>query len=54
MEYSIQSTPVPVARGIKGRSMLCIIGGVFYTITPLFIFSLVLNEITREKELRLR
>jgi len=46
--------PLVSARMIQGLNLVSQIGAYFFVLTPLLTFTILLNEIVREKELRLR
>jgi hypothetical protein len=46
--------PIVADRVIKDVNLVAQIGGYFFVLAPLLSFTILLNEIVREKELRLR
>lgn len=54
IEMSHSSYPQVVDRFVKGTNMVSQIGAYFFVLGPLLGFTILLNELVREKELRLR
>ena len=54
IELIIQSFPQPVNRFIKGFDPVAVNGPLYFFIPPMLIFGLLVSEIVKEKELRLR
>lgn len=46
--------PIVADRVIKDTNIVSQLGGYFFVLGPLLSFTLILNELVREKELRLR
>ena len=54
IELITQSFPVPLIRFIKGIDVVSINGPLYFFIPPMLIFGLLMSEIVREKEQKLR
>ena len=54
IEAVIQSFPVPRNRYLKGYDAVSMAGPMYFFIPPMLIFGLLVSEIVKEKELRLR
>lgn len=46
--------PLVSARMFNGLNLVAQIGAYFFVLTPLLSFTIIVNELVREKELRLR
>ena len=46
--------PLVSARMVNGLNLVAMIGAYFFVLTPLLSFTIMLNEVVREKELKLR
>lgn len=46
--------PLVSSRMIKGLNLVSQVGAYFFILTPLLTFTVFLNEVVREKELKLR
>lgn len=54
IELSHSSYPKSADRFVKGSNVVSEMGAYFFLFSPLLGFSILLNEIAREKELKLR
>ena len=54
IELVIQFFPLPLNRFIKGLDVVSLNGALYFFIPPMFVFGLLVAEIVREKEQRLR
>ena len=54
LEAVIQSFPLPANRFLKGYDTVSMTGPFYFFIPPMFVFGLLISEIVKEKELKLR
>lgn len=54
IDMSHSSYPIVTDRFVKGTNLVSQIGAYFFVLGPLLGFTIMLNEVVREKELRLR
>jgi len=54
IEMTHSTYPIVADRVIKDVNLVAQLGGYFFVLAPLLSFTILLNEIVREKELRLR
>lgn len=54
IDVVLQSFPVPPNRFLKGYDAVSMTGPLYFFIPPMFVFGLLVSEIVKEKELKLR